>query len=40
MMHDNLEDKYVYAKSFKELMNHDKDQSNKFIERLNKMNKK
>lgn len=40
MMHDNFENKYIYAKSFKELLNFDENYSNSFIEKLNEMNKK
>lgn len=36
VMQDDLDDKHVYAKSFTELLNFDKNQSNRFIEKYNK----
>ncbi|MFK8006055.1 MAG: SMI1/KNR4 family protein [Saprospiraceae bacterium] len=38
-MYDDLKNKYLYSKSFTELMNSDENQSNNFIERLNQLDK-
>ena len=40
IMHDNLDQKYFYANSFKELMNFEHNRSNEFIEMMNNLNKK
>ena len=36
MMHDDLQEKYLYANSFSELLNQDSSYSNEFIDRYNK----
>jgi len=40
IMHDDFENKYIYANSFKELLNLGEGYSNNFIEKLNDINKK